>query len=283
MRVLVCLAVFIGTSLSVSAQGRSRDSLTVYFGFSRHDLRAEEVSRLDSFVRRVNASTDTVYIYGYTDTVGTVEYNQGLSLRRAQQVAARVGTLPGLVVAGLGEGGQVDGGDSVNRRVVVVRSYPSVVRDAAAARDTGAVKGAGDTAAGQPDSIITLRDINFYEDQAILTESSRMYLPRYLLLLREYKTDYIEVDGYVNFTVPVTEPGDPLFKLSVKRAKLIYDILIEEGFDPSHLSYKGMGNKRSRFAHPATRGGDARQYEGGGTHIPPATGVGPAILLNAKT
>jgi len=79
-----------------------------------------------------------------------------------------------------------------------------------------------------------------------------MFLPRYIRILRQYRSDYIEVDGFCNSTQPVTEPNDPLFKLSVKRAQLIYSILIDEGFDPSHLSYKGMGNMRSKFAHPVT-------------------------------
>src|SRR5262249_22975652 len=151
---------------------------------------------------------------------------------RAQEVAGRIRGMPGLVITAVGEEEQVEGGDSVNRRVVVIRSYPAVVREVA--RDT--------TAAGRPDSVVTLKDINFYEDQAVLTEDSRMFLPRYIQVLRQYKTDYIEVDGFCNSTQPVTEPGDPLFKLSVKRAKLIYDILVDEGFDPSHLSFKGMGN-----------------------------------------
>ena len=250
MRVLVCLIVFIGAALAAGAQGRARDSLTVYFGFGRHGLRQGEAARLDSFVRRVDPATDTVYIWGYTDTVGTEMYNRSLSLRRALEVQEHVGVWKGILVTAFGEREQVEGGDSVNRRVVVIRSYPAAAVEKKGAPDSPAAV-ARDTA-GKPDSVVTLRDINFYEDQAILTESSRMFLPRYIQLLQQYRSDYIEVDGYVNSTMPVTEPGDPLFKLSVKRAKLIYDILIEEGFDPSRLSYKGMGNAKSRYAHPVT-------------------------------
>jgi len=251
MRALACIGVFLAVTLAARAQRRSRDTLTVYFTFDQHGLRQEEAARLDAFIRRVNPATDTLFVSGYTDTVGTSSYNQSLSMRRAQQVATFTGShhIPTVIFA-VGEREQTEGGDSVNRRVVVIRSYPAAPANTPPTPST--TPPTDTSTAGRPDSVITLKDINFYEDQAILTESSRTFLPRYIQVLRQYRSDYIEVDGFCNSTQPVTEPNDPLFKLSIKRAKLIYDILVDEGFDPSHLSYKGMGNTRSKFAHPVT-------------------------------
>jgi len=279
MRVLVCLVLSITVTLAAGAQGRSHDTLTLHFGFNLHQLRQDEATRLDSFLRHINPTTDTLFVSGYTDTVGTASYNRALSMRRAQQVAALAGSRPPTVLLAAGESEQIKGGDSVNRRVVIIRSYPAVETPPTSAppptntppttpsptttpptttppttTPPTTTPPTTDTSAttGRPDSVVTLKDINFYEDQAILTEDSRMFLPRYIRILRQYRSDYIEVDGFCNSTQPVTEPNDPLFKLSVKRAQLIYSILIDEGFDPSHLSYKGMGNMRSKFAHPVT-------------------------------
>jgi len=264
MRVLTCLVLVLLTTLAADAQGRSRDTITLYFAFNQHQLRQEQTARLDTFLRRVDPTTDTLFVSGYTDTIGTLEYNRSLSMRRAQQAATHIGPHPPTILLANGESNQIAGGDSANRRVVVIRSYPTITSPSTPTTTTPTTTipttpppttsptPDTTTTAGKPDSVVTLKDINFLEDQAILTASARMYLPHYITLLRQYMSSYIEVDGFCNSTQPITDPNDPLFKLSVKRARLIYDVLVDEGFDPSHLSYKGMGNMRSKFAHPVT-------------------------------
>jgi outer membrane protein OmpA-like peptidoglycan-associated protein len=63
----------------------------------------------------------------------------------------------------------------------------------------------------------------------------------------------MEIDGFCNSLVPLSGADDPLFKLSVKRAKFIYDYLIAAGFDPAKLTYKGMGNASPINPDPVTR------------------------------
>lgn len=58
---------------------------TVYFGFDRYAVEAGERAKLDAIAGRVGGTT--VLLAGYTDHVGTEEYNLGLSDRRAQSVA----------------------------------------------------------------------------------------------------------------------------------------------------------------------------------------------------
>ena len=48
-------------------------------------------------------------------------------------------------------------------------------------------------------------------------------------------------------------PKDPLFILSVRRAKFIYEYLVDAGFDPAKLTYKGMGNATPINPHPITK------------------------------
>lgn len=59
----------------------------VYFDFDKSTLRPATKDVLDQLISKLNASAEyDVVISGYTDSIGTEEYNQGLSERRAQAV-----------------------------------------------------------------------------------------------------------------------------------------------------------------------------------------------------
>ena len=60
---------------------------TVYFGFDRSDITAAAQEVINSVVDQLSQiSNPLVSIVGHTDTVGSLEYNQGLSERRATAV-----------------------------------------------------------------------------------------------------------------------------------------------------------------------------------------------------
>ena len=108
----------------------------VLFGTARSDMRSGATGHLDRLVDFLNRYPDrTVRIEGYTDSVGSADYNQELSQRRADSVrgylrgqgidAARLST------AGMGESNPVASNDSAsgrqqNRRVEVIISNPAV-------------------------------------------------------------------------------------------------------------------------------------------------------------
>lgn len=61
----------------------------VLFGFDRFDLTKQAQDNLDDLRKVLNKYPDTnIEIQGHTDNVGTIEYNQGLSVRRASSVAS---------------------------------------------------------------------------------------------------------------------------------------------------------------------------------------------------
>jgi outer membrane protein OmpA-like peptidoglycan-associated protein len=105
----------------------------------------------------------------------------------------------------------------------------------------------------EPTVVISLQHINFVVDTPIPTDVTQTVLPGYVKLLQQYKDRHMEIDGYVNSFVPLHGESDPLFLLSLKRAKFIYDYLVDAGFDPAKLSYKGMGNATPINPEPATR------------------------------
>jgi OmpA-OmpF porin, OOP family len=104
----------------------------VYFGFDRTDLTDRARQTLDEVVSAVQGMGATALsVVGHADTVGSVEYNQGLSERRARRVADGLGERgipPGaMTLAGRSElQPAVQTGDGVreplNRRVEITLS-----------------------------------------------------------------------------------------------------------------------------------------------------------------
>jgi outer membrane protein OmpA-like peptidoglycan-associated protein len=262
--VLSCFALLL--VYPARSQSRHYDTLVLHFGFNKDIPPQEDASRIGRLFHSKDRIIDTLVIAGYTDTVGTNAYNQRLSLRRAQAMANYIEQLPGVVslpeikVRALGEVAPIAGSDSLNRRVEIILGYRTMAPAVAAAPPESAPSGSAPGPSGsapsatapQPDTIITLTNINFIEDSPNLTEASIMLIPEYVRMLQRYKADSLDIDGYCNSLTPITNTDDPLFRLSVKRAKFIFDYLVDEGFDRTKLSYKGMGNATPKNEHPVT-------------------------------
>jgi len=59
------------------------------FDFDKSNLKPEGTQKLNSLVAKLKAVTvEVIIVVGYTDNVGTLAYNKGLSLRRAEAVKA---------------------------------------------------------------------------------------------------------------------------------------------------------------------------------------------------
>ena len=70
-------------SVTVNAEARP------LFAFDKADVRSEEQYKLENFVSELSgAEYESVWVVGHADRIGSVEYNQGLSERRATSVKA---------------------------------------------------------------------------------------------------------------------------------------------------------------------------------------------------
>ncbi|HSD95686.1 MAG TPA: OmpA family protein [Sulfuricaulis sp.] len=101
------------------------------FGFDQTALRAEDKQRLnEALVQIKNLPEDaTIQITGYTDNVGSEEYNKDLSMRRAQAAQEYLVSngvdQKRIVLSGMGESNPIASNDTadgraMNRRVEVV-------------------------------------------------------------------------------------------------------------------------------------------------------------------
>lgn len=100
------------------------------FDFDKAVLRAEDKQRLDAAIAELKTLPEdaTVQITGYTDSVGTEEYNRELSMRRAQAaqdyLVSNGVDQRRIVLSGMGESNPIASNDTaegraMNRRVEV--------------------------------------------------------------------------------------------------------------------------------------------------------------------
>jgi outer membrane protein OmpA-like peptidoglycan-associated protein len=257
--------------LTTHAQQKGTDTLIVHFAFDRSDIHAADSQRIIGFFTPHQKNygpadstdgpnnpflIDSAVVIGYTDVVGGRSYNQGLSERRARSVALFVmNFLPqerasASRIEGRGKSEPLPGDDSLSRRAIIIVFYQGKPAPRVVHLDTPPPPPV--RAPGEPDTVISLNNINFIANTPVLTDAAREAMPSTINNLRSFSDRFLEIDGFCNAPGPPLPPHDPLFQLSVQRAKYIYDILISSGFDSSRLRYKGLGNTRPVNAHPTT-------------------------------
>ena len=100
----------------------------------------------------------------------------------------------------------------------------------------------------EPGAILELEEFFFVGGSPTLLPKSVPQLPRLLKTLQlNYRTD-IEIVGHVNLpNAPAVSKSSSEYRLSVARARTVYDYLVENGIDAARLDFKGRGNWEMRF------------------------------------
>jgi outer membrane protein OmpA-like peptidoglycan-associated protein len=95
---------------------------------------------------------------------------------------------------------------------------------------------------------IDIENLYYVGNQAVLLESSKPELLKILRFMQLNPKMKIEVAGHVNFPnrPPVVKESFE-YKLSVGRAKMVYDYLLENDIANERISYQGYGNWEMRF------------------------------------
>ncbi len=95
---------------------------------------------------------------------------------------------------------------------------------------------------------IDIDNLYYVGGQPVLLEKSKPELPKILRFMQLSPKMKIEVAGHVNFPnrPPVVEESFE-YKLSVARAKMVYEFLLKNGVEEDRISFKGYGNWEMRF------------------------------------
>ncbi|MDZ4679972.1 MAG: OmpA family protein [Saprospiraceae bacterium] len=98
-----------------------------------------------------------------------------------------------------------------------------------------------------------IKNLYFVGNQAVLLPRSEPELYKALRFCQLNPDLTLEIEGHINRPneKPVAESSWD-FDLSVRRAKLVYEYLIENGIPANRLTYKGYGNFRMRFPKATT-------------------------------
>jgi outer membrane protein OmpA-like peptidoglycan-associated protein len=106
------------------------------------------------------------------------------------------------------------------------------------------------------DTVVVLNQLYFKPDSPVLTGGSLSVLSSYIDRLRVYRNRRIHVRGHVNYNAKPLKRTDVLYKLSENRAEVIYNALLQSGFDVNKLSFEGVGN--SEMIYPKARSDEER-------------------------
>ena len=251
MRILfTCLSIGAMVLLSCIAQGSNTDTLCLYFDYNKTELKEGSKHALDSVIKKY-PGMNAMRISGFADYVGSKEYNNGLSLKRAQAVrhyliSQKLAAKDIVICAGMGKieraADSTEQGYAPDRKVYLI--YNRVQKDIAKLKKN---------------DVIVMEDIHFYAGSHHFVQASLQTISDLIATLKKYPKLKIQIEGHIccetelqkkartvyadtanNFTDGYDYDTQKL-ELSVNRAKEIYDKLIEGGIDAARLSYKGFG------------------------------------------
>jgi len=235
--------------LSCFSQVGKDTSINFYFAINSAQLDSNQYKKLNDFSSVFHIKS----IKGYADTTGSKEYNLSLSQKRALAIYTALSNTDDSVnkinLLYLGESAE-ESGLWRNRRVQVIAN--PIPRSEIMPRSEVSEVG-GDTTAHTPHTVRTLNleDVYFVTDQAIITQGSLYYIQELAKTLKTYTTETFEIIGHINYQSRFDSSHlTDIYQLSEKRAKAVYDRLIELGVLASRMTYTGVGNSQPAYPSP---------------------------------
>jgi outer membrane protein OmpA-like peptidoglycan-associated protein len=232
--------------LGISQQ---RKQFEIYFDSGKALLNSTAFNSLDSLYKTIDISRiRSVYVYGYCDSIGNVEYNKALSIRRAETVKSYF-TLKGLkgdsiILKGFGKTNPKYKSEKwdKNRRVCLelnfnkkktVKPVAIIVKESVT-KKTEVEKFIEKAEVGDK---MALKNITFYGGTPEPMPESFKTLEDLVLTLKNNPTIEISIEGHICCN---SSDGDDL---SGRRAFAVLTYLVEKGkIDVNRLSFKGLGH-----------------------------------------
>ncbi len=227
-------------AFDITAKGQyTKDTVvTLYYNTNESILTDEHYSILDSVLPNIKRVRQ---IESFADSIGSVDDNYTLSFKRAFNVgiyllAHNLPSIYGSLFKGekhkknfpFYKNRRVDiycilksTNDSLNEQKPIIYTRPNVIE-------------------------LNLENIGFIPDMPYVNANSVGYLEPLAKQLKAYNAKHIDIIGHTNVG------GKFYNELSEKRAKVIYDFLVEKGFDSTILSYTGIGNSKPLIQFPET-------------------------------
>ena len=190
-----------------------------------------------------NPNAVVTAIEGYADYRGTNEYNALLSERRAQNVLKLLEDNGTIIINNVPITGKGEVANTAklykNRKAVIY--YRTALAEVATEEESELSK---KIAVAKVGDRINVPGLNFYENSTTMVPASHQAFNDLREVMEQNPTLKIKIDGHV-CCQPENEE-----KLSWRRAKAVYDLLIDSGIDMERLKYEGFGSTRPLYPLP---------------------------------
>jgi outer membrane protein OmpA-like peptidoglycan-associated protein len=260
------LFLFITLSHSVHLRAQ-QDTVSVFFPFNVSSLSQQAQMRLDSAIYQGKIpAAQAIQIIGYADAVGSDSFNLHLSRERAANVKAwliqsgfRDENITLVIGKGESEAKVKDrpGGNLADRHVDIVRSFlkptvtkqlPAIKARPAPVHATGLLKAsATDISAVPVGETLLLDNIYFYAGRHIVRQESDKALAALVDALKANPDIKIRIEGHVccvpSSALDAIDDDTGREELSVNRAAVIRQYLIDHGIEKERLSFIGFGHR----------------------------------------
>lgn len=235
----------------------AQNNQTIYFDFDVYQLSAKNKSELKKFAETI--ATNSFTISGYTDPIGTAEYNDQLANKRIEEVKSYL-LENGVSIAQIsdletqGKSLNSDEPYHLQRKVVIqiietesIEESPIIEIATTPEPKTTSVETIDELEIG---SSLVIENLEFIPGRHIPQPYSEPELIKLYRVLEQLPNLKIEIQGHVCCVLdrPDGYDGDTrTWNLSVNRAKYVYDFLVLNGIDAERLSYKGFGGSKKIY------------------------------------
>lgn len=243
----------------------ANDTLTVLFTFNKFVLKNNTKTQFSNALKEDKASIQSIKIIGHTDQIGDDKYNNQLSLKRAQTVQQYLiseGIDASVISAVVGKGktelvtpSYLPKDRQLNRRVTIYIEYkkpePIVQKEEKPIEKTTPkteptlTKKIKDSTVKQGDKLI-LQSIKFIGGQHDFLVESYPALQELLDAMQNIPSLIIAIKGHICCSVNNQDGLDLATRtqdLSVRRAKAVYDFLVQNGIDKTRMTFEGMAHR----------------------------------------
>ena len=283
MNKLILSALLVQITFSFVNAQQQTDTLVISFDINKSIVNAQNADPLNKIIAAKNVVS--ISIFGYADFLGSVAYNRELSEKRSASVLNYLlskGVSAELIAFSKGKGVHPnsseanrqdlsDRGIKAHRIALVVyiskNQDDNISEDFDAAENNELLEENNTLSVEEekPSEINVLAEENLVADNIIVMNrilfrhnsfefSSAAYraLNELLETMQKHNTLKIKIHGHICCVKKrwifkrdyITPDGT---RLSVGRAKAVYDYLVENGIDPTRLSYRGFGSSRKIY------------------------------------
>ncbi|NUY82446.1 OmpA family protein [Flavobacterium sp. MAH-1] len=237
--------------------GFAQNQTEVFFEFDHYDLEPSQQQKLDSWIVQ-NPKAEVTGIYGYCDRIGTLEYNDSLSVKRAETVkeylkSSEMAFADDFELKGYGENFLQSKTRSENRKVAVRYALETDSQTINPRPKSELQKTMEKAVVGEK---IRLPNLNFFNMSDQIVPKSRAVLGELLEIMKSNPKLKVEIQGHI--CCQTVKERDYSY-VSTIRAKAVYNYLVRNGIEPERLSYKGYGV--SRPLHPIPEKNEKEQDE----------------------